>query len=350
MKSVLSKLLACVAWSAASMASLQAQELKEIRVLLPIERATTIYPLGVANELELFEEEGIKVTILSSETTVPYVAFLQNEEADIVMLDAAQIFQAAAAELPISVVYEAMQFAAEGIAVLAESSVQSVADLEGTTIGLASDRDLGTLKIALDTAGMTVDDVQTVVVGDAGPTMAIAFTDKTVAAVTASFNDWSIIEANNIDLRLITPKAVEDTPANSFVIFKNRAEELQPVLAGFLRAWAKGTLAGVMDKQVVAAMMRDWSPEEWEREEFGLALFDACLKLNSNKTELYGDVQPEIWKKVQAPMVRFGDITAEIDPGTFLDGSFIAEVNNFDRDELKAKIEAWRAANQDKIK
>ena len=166
----LPRLLACAATLAALSVAVptQAQDKKPINVLLPNENTTTLFPSIVARELGFFEDEGLDVTLLASDTTIPYVAFLMNNQADLVMLDAPQTFQAVKAQQPVAVVFEGMQYAPEVMIVREDSPIQSVADLKGKTIGLASDRDQITAQVALDTAGITID-VETVVVGDPGP-------------------------------------------------------------------------------------------------------------------------------------------------------------------------------------
>ena len=90
-------------------APLQAQELKDINIMVPNNNTTNLFPVIVARYLGWFEEEGLKVNYLDADTTIPYIAFLQNGQADAVMLDAPQTFQAVREKLPIRVVYEAMQ-------------------------------------------------------------------------------------------------------------------------------------------------------------------------------------------------------------------------------------------------
>ena len=252
----LGRLLACVAMVAALSvaAPMQAQDKKPINVLLPNENTTTLFPSTVARELGFFEDEGLDVTLLASDTTIPYVAFLMNNQADLVMLDAPQTFQAVNAQQPVAVVFEGMQYAPEVMIVREDSPIQSVADLRGKTIGLASDRDQITAQVALDTAGITIDEVQTVVVGDFGPVLARAVRDNTVDVVAAAANDLTVLEANDIPSRDITPPEVSENPANSFVIDKARIEELRPVVTAFLRAWAKGAEAAKIDRDAVAAM------------------------------------------------------------------------------------------------
>src|SRR5690606_6939391 len=129
-------------------------------------------------------DAGVKVNLLPSDTSVPYVAFLQNGDADLAMLDSGQVLQAANAGLPIKVLYEIYGFAPEGIVVTEDSPIQGLDDLKDVTIGLASDRDLITTIIALASVGTTMaeSNITTVVVGDSGPVLAAALRDGTIDA------------------------------------------------------------------------------------------------------------------------------------------------------------------------
>src|SRR5919112_144156 len=109
--------LAGAAFGLIALASIP-QGQKQINLLVPNENTTVFFPMIVARELGFFEDEGLNVNMLSSATTVPYVAFLSNRQADVAMLDAPQTLQAANAGLPISVVYEANQYAPEVVAVV----------------------------------------------------------------------------------------------------------------------------------------------------------------------------------------------------------------------------------------
>lgn len=345
----LPRLLACAATLAALSVAVptQAQDKKPINVLLPNENTTTLFPSIVARELGFFEDEGLDVTLLASDTTIPYVAFLMNNQADLVMLDAPQTFQAVKAQQPVAVVFEGMQYAPEVMIVREDSPIQSVADLKGKTIGLASDRDQITAQVALDTAGITIDEVETVVVGDSGPVLARAVRDNEVDVVAAAANDLTVLEANDIPSRDITPPEVSENPANSFVIHKDRIEELRPTVEAFLRAWAKGAEAAKVDRDAVAAMARHSVPEEWEVEAGGQALLDASMKMILPQTPKHGQPQPEVWTAIQGPYIKFGVIEAEIDPATFIDDSFYEAANDFDPAEVKAAIDEWKAANPD---
>jgi NitT/TauT family transport system substrate-binding protein len=348
----LGKLLACAATVAALSvaAQAQAQDLKPINVLIPNENTTTLYPNIVARELGFFEQQGVDVTLLASDTTIPYVAFLVNGQADLVMLDSAQTFQAINTKQPVKMIFEGMQYAPEVVMVREESDIKSIADLVGKTVGLASDRDQITVQIALDTAGITIDQVSTVVVGDSGPVLAKSVRDNDVDAVSAAANDLTVLQANGIAMRDITPVESSKNPANSFVIATDRIEELRPVVAAYLKAWAMGAEAAKIDRDAVAAMCRKSIPEEWESEEGGQALLDASMKMILPQTPKHGQPQPDVWKSIQTPYLKYKIIEAEIDPASFIDGSFYEEANNFDTAAIKTAIDAWKAANPDYLK
>ena len=332
----------------ASVASSQA--LDTINFLSANERTTSIYPQQVAQELGFFEAEGLEVNFLASATTIPYVAFLSNGDADLVMLDSAQVFQAVNTKQPISVIYEVMQFAPEGIAVKADSPIVGLADLKGKTVGLASDRDQITTIISLETVGLSIDDVTTVVVGDQGPILARSMIGGQIDAFAGGSNDLAAIEANDVAIRNITPAAVSQNPGNSIVIWNGRKDELRDSVTRFLRAWSMANMAAVLDIKTVAAIMNKTIPEQWENAPVGMKLMEtATYKTNLRRTRDFGEPQSDVWVKVQAPYIKLGEIDGPLDPVDFVDASFIKAANEFTTDQVKAALAKWKQENPDAL-
>ncbi len=322
-----------------------AQELTTVNMINPLPRSANFYPLIAGEALGYFAEEGVEVNLLPSSTSLPYIAFVINGQADIAMLDPTEVINAVATDAPIKMIYEVMQNAPEGIAVLADSEYQSIADLAGTTVGLVSDRDRNTMAFALGTEGLTIDDVTTVVVGEAGPTLASALGNGDVSAIAGAVPDWLALQANGIGIRLITPEEVTAIPANNFVVREDRIEELRPTVEAFLRAWSKGMWAASVDPDAVAAMAAAAVPEEWENPEFGREFLDASIGMNVSVTELLGDPQLDAWTALQPRLISVGAIQQEFDPASFIDSSFIEAANDWSREELEADVAAWRAEN-----
>ena len=350
---IVGKGLVGVALGAVALASaVQAQELKDFNFMSSNDSSCSPFPQMNAEVWGFWADEGVKVNLLSSETTVPYVAFLQNGDADLAMLDSAQVLQAVDNGLPIKVVYEAYQFAPEGIVVTEDSPIKSLADLKDVTIGMASDRDLITTLVAMDSIGATLEgnNITTVVVGDSGPVMAGALRDKTIDAFAGGSSDRAGIEAAGVKIRNITPAEVSRNPGNNFAGWGPTLEEKRPLITAFLRGWAKAQLAGPLDTKLTASACRTKIPEQFENIDTGLSMINNNVYgMQLRRTKNFGELQPDVWAVIQPPYVKLKEISKELDPATFLDSSFIEAANDFTTDEVKKRIYEWRDANKDKL-
>jgi NitT/TauT family transport system substrate-binding protein len=329
-----------------------AQDMKPINFMSSNHTTCSVYPQFVGEVLGFFAEEGVTVNMLNTNTTVPYVAFLQNGDADVAMLDSAQILQASQSGLPIKVVYEAYQYAPDGIYVLNDSPITNLSDLKDKTVGLASDRDLITTVIAVDSIDQTIEglNITTAVVGDSGPVLAKALLDGQIHAFAGSTTDQAGIEAAGVVTRSITPAEVLRNPGNSFTVWGPTMEEKREAITGFLRGWAKAQHSAVLDTKLAASACKTKVPEQFESDEQGLRLLNrATYMTNLRRTKEFGELQPDIWKSIQRPYVKQGEITAEIDPAQFLDSSFIEAANDFTTDDVKKNMNAWAEANSDKM-
>ncbi len=322
-----------------------AQDMTTVNMINPVPRSAVFYPLVVGETLGYFADEGVKVNLLPSDTSIPYVAFIQNGQADLSMLDPVETLTAVIAGAKINTVFEVMQNAPEGIAVLAGGKYKSMSDLVGTTVGLVSDRDLAFLQASLDVAGHSVDDVKTVVLGESGPVLAGAITGGDVSAIAGSVFDWAGLKANGIELDLITPKELLASPANTFAINVDMIEEKRGAIEGFLRAWSKGIYVSVDNPDVVEAMLRKAVPEEWEVEAAGKSLLEGVLPMNISTTKRFGDLQADVWTGIQPRLVSSGATSKEVDVSMFLNDTYIDAANDFDRAAVDADIAKWRADN-----
>jgi len=345
-------LLGATAGALAFGAVAQAQDLQPINVISPNDSTCGVYPQWNANVFGFWADSGVDVTILPSETTVPYVAFLQNGDATLVMLDSAQVLQAADNDLPIAVLYEAYNFAPEGIYVVSDSPIQGLTDLQDVTIGLASDRDLITTIIAMDSVRTTLDDnnITSVVVGDSGPVMATALRDGTIAAFAGSNADFAGIQAAGVSIRDITPPEVSRNPGNSWTAWAPTLEENREKIEGFLRGWAMAQHGGVVDTKLTASACRTQVPEEFENLETGLGLVTQNVYVQQlRRTKDYGELQPDVWQFIQGTYVKLDEISQEIPPDNFLDASFIEAANSWTLEQVKDGMAKWKAENPDQV-
>ncbi len=348
---ILSKAMLGAAVGALSFRSVaQAQELKNINFMSANDGSCSVFPQFVMQAFGYLEKEGYKVTLLDSDTSVPYVAFLSNGDADLAMLDAAETLAARSAGQDIKIVYETHQFAPEGIVVLADSPIQSLSELKGKTVGLAEQPDEITTQIALDSVGLSLDDVTTFVVGNQGPVMAMALRDKTIDAFAGGSSDRAAIEAQGVVFRNITPDAISKNPGNSLAVWGPTIEEKRPAIQAFVRAWAAAQTAGPLDIKAVVAACATFVPEQFENLDLGMKMINySAYTTQLRRTFFAGDLQPDVWSSIQPGYKKAGVIAEEVDPATFLDTSFQAGIRELTTEYIKEGIQSWKDANPDKI-
>jgi len=326
-------------------------EMLELNIITSNSASCGNYPQFIAPMLGITELNGIgEWNLLNSETTIPFVAFLDTNDAEFVMLDSAQVLQMADKKQPHSVVYEVYTFATEGIVVPADSPIKGLADLRDVTIGLASDRDQITTMITMDSIGETVEsrNIKTVVVGDSGPVMANALSSGQIDAFAGGSSDRGNIIAAGVQIRNITPPEVSANPANNWAMANARMEE--GFAEKFLRAWAMAQQTGPIDTKAVQSACRIAAPEQWEKPEVGAQIvYDQVYTYQVLRGKLRGELRPWVWEGIQGPYVKAGEISEFIPAERFLDDRFLEEANNWTTKEVVDIINKWKQENPDAL-
>ncbi|WP_191090122.1 ABC transporter substrate-binding protein [Histidinibacterium aquaticum] len=326
----------------AAAAPAAAQDITTLKILTPVPRTASWYPVLAGEALGYFEEAGIELELVPG-GDLPATSFLDNGTVDIASLDAPQVVQAQARGLDIDVVYEVMHGAVEGIYILEDSEAQSVADLEGTTVGIVGESDRALLVTALDIGGVPLDSVEIVVLGESAPLLANSLDGGQVAAIVGGPSDLVSLRSQDLAIRNILPDEIGDLPANSFAMDAERIEELRPMMEGFFEAWAKSVYAAEADPEAVAAMAKEAVPADWVREELGTLLLDLGMSLHVPDNGIYGELRSDVWTNLQEDLMAAGEIEEMVDNESFLNDDFIEAANSFDKEEVQADIEAWRA-------
>jgi NitT/TauT family transport system substrate-binding protein len=321
-----------------------AQDLTTLKILTPVPRTASWYPVLVGEALGYFEDAGIALELVPG-GDLPATSFIDNGTVDIASIDAPQAVQAQARGLDIDVVYEVMHGAVEGIYIPADSAVQSLSELSGSTIGIVGESDRSLLVTALDIAGVDPAGVEIVVLGESAPLLANSLSGGQVAAIVGGPSDLVSLRSQGLQIRNILPEEIGDLPANSYIVRADRIEELGPLLEGFFDAWAKSVHAGEADPEIVAAIAATAVPEDWINPELGTLLLDLGLSLHVPDNGIYGELRTDIWTNLQEDLMAAGEIDAMYDNAEFLNDRFIDAANGFDPAEVAADLEAWKAEN-----
>ncbi|SOE03322.1 ABC transporter substrate-binding protein [Blastococcus haudaquaticus] len=300
----------------------------------PTPESMAFYAYVVADELGFFEEEGLAVELAPSSEDVPTSTLVVSGNADIGIAGGAEVLFAAATGREIAAVYDVLTASAEGLVVPGDSDVQSVADLDGATIGMASDEERPLVGTALEAEGLSLDDVELVVVGTSGPTLANELQSGNLDAFAGSLLDFSAMQAAGIETRNITPDALDESPTQVMVVSREKLESDREAIEGFLRAYAKATHLGLEDPDRVEEILRERVPDEWQDEAFGEALFSAGLDLWHPVGDQYGELRPDAWSSLQDQLIAFGELDEPVDIDGIIDDSLLEAANDWDRDSV----------------
>lgn len=312
-----------------------------IDFLQPIPESIIFWPLLVSNELGYFADEGIEVNLLPG-GDLPETAFVDNGTADIASAGGPEVLQAMDAGADLVVVYDYWNIAAEGLVTLADAGL-SVQDLVGGTIGLVTDSDLATVTIIFDELGLDPSSVDTVVLGESPAILAESLESGDVHAIAGAIMDFIGMGAAGIDLVDISPEGFKASPTASFIVTPETLDNNSDCIEGFLRAWAKGTYAGIHNGENTMAIGRAAVPEEWEDEAVGSASYhESVAYQESVDGKDFGVVQTGVWQAVADQLIAAGELdAAEIDVDDFIDQSLVDGANSWDRSKVQVDIDGY---------
>lgn len=309
----------------------------------PTPPSLLFFPPIVAEELGFFADEGVTAKLAPAAEEIPMTTFIETGDADLALADLDEVAVGVAKGGDYEVVFSPQHSATEGTVVPAGSPIQRFGQLAGRTVGLASEENTGIFEAQLKAAGVSADAVETVVVGTSGPTVANALSSNEIDAYTAAVSDFTVLQANGIALRNITPPQLAALPGNPMMTSPETLESKREAMVGFLRAWAKAQYVGLVNREVVEKIVRKEVPEEWRKEEVGEAALTQSIELVRPRGDLIGDLRPEVWKNGQELLASVGIIEQTAPVDQILNDELIKEINDFDRAEVEARAKEYAA-------
>ena len=315
-----------------------------IGFLQPIPESIIFWPLITANALGYFEDEGMQVELLPG-GELPETAFVDNGTADIATAGGPEVMQALDAGANLKVLYDYWNVAAEGLVTLADGP-DNPADVK--TVGLVTDSDQATVEIIWTSLGVDPASVNTVMLGESPAILAESLENGSVDAIAGAIIDFIGMQAAGIDIKDIAPADFKASPSASFIVTPSTIEENGECIEGFLRAWAKGTYAGLANPEVTQAMGKAAVPEEWEDEAAGVASYDQSVAAQEpvGSDGVFGVVQRDVWQSQADELISIGELDADsLDVGSFVDERFVDGANDWDRADVEADMQAWADAN-----
>lgn len=292
----------------------QAQDLREITVVLPHPGAIGHYPMHVAICEGYFAKEGLKVTIQAVDGSGQVVQAIAAGQGDIGAPGPGPLMAARAQGVDLVFIYNHFARSQFGIMVPADSPANDLQALKGKVIGVgtADGAEVSFARGMLDDAGMVENkDYTFLVVGDAGPAV-VAFQRGDIVAHAGATADAAILSMRGLKVRDITPPKFQGYFGNGYVTTGKFLKENPRVLEAFGRALVRGAKFGQDDanREAVLACSAKGNPQEAEDRKLLEALFDN-IKIRITPTDPakgWGYNHPEQWEAWHNSLVKSGTL------------------------------------------
>jgi ABC-type nitrate/sulfonate/bicarbonate transport system substrate-binding protein len=316
-------------------------------VASPVPNSLFTFNEVVARELGFYEEEGITVELEALSDQINAAALIDNGNADLALISASDALAGATRSDNLRLPYDERTGGTSfiyGIVVPEGSEYEELTDLEGATIGLASaEQDLALLASALKHAGMSLEDVDHVVVGPGGPSVAESLRKGRIDAYTGTLADFAAFAEAGLPTENLIPETLEGLPVGGYAVHADALGEDTDAVK-FLRAVAKGTFVAIERPEVAAAVTKKVDPETWREPELAQFLIEGLVEtLVPFDGETFGEIKIDRWQSAQDLLVEVGALNEEVDLDSFLVEEWIAEINDWDRDQVLEQADAWLA-------
>ena len=295
-----------------------AQDLRDVTFVQPSPSAINSFPVFVAIGEGYFAEEGLNVTVESINGSSAVLQALAAGQAEFGRPGPGPVLAARARGEDAVFIYNVAARSNFGVVVRADSDIQGPEGLRGKVIGTgtADGAEVGFARNVMAGSGLTEGtDYEFLTVGDGGPAT-VGFTTGAMDAYSASTADAAILNQRGMAVRDITPGEFARFFGNGIATMGNVIENDPEMVAGFVRAFARGHAFALDDanRDTVLAHLKDANPQEGEDVQFQSALFDAVRSktIPVDMTNGLGYQPPEVWEEWQDSLVSGGDLAAPL--------------------------------------
>ncbi|MDP2121106.1 MAG: ABC transporter substrate-binding protein [Hoeflea sp.] len=248
---VLGRIAAAAAATALAMmaAAVSAQDLVKFNGVTAQGGPTAqMFPIFMAQEMGYYKEEGLDVTLNYSKGSSDAARQLAAGNVDWGIFSSAATMQTVQRGFPLKAIMQVYYPDTFDIVVPADSSIQTMADMKGKTIGLSdlAGGEVPMTRASIVEAGLQEGvDVKLVVAGEGDPTTIRSFETDRIQAYAGAKRDLLLIPAQGIETRSITPSAIAAFPGDALSVRAETFESDPELLVKFVRATLKGRQWGM---------------------------------------------------------------------------------------------------------
>jgi NitT/TauT family transport system substrate-binding protein len=252
------------------------------------------------------------------------------------------------------VYYTAYQGNIYGIAVPADSPVQTLADLKGKKIGVISMASGGVMvaKELAKAAGLDPErDVSIVVAGEGAQTAAMV-RGRQVDALSQFDTQYAMVENAGVKLRLLDTRAIDRYPSNGFLALEETLKSRRKEAVALARGYARGTVFTIANPEAAIRILWEVYPQTRPTgKDEATALRDdtrvleariANWRLEKAGVKRWGENSEANYAAYAEFMLKTGVIKQPVEGRDLITNELIEEINRFDAEQVAAEARAYK--------
>ena len=313
-------------------------------------------PFAVAMKMGWFRQEGLDIEIVPLPGSTDCVKAVATGEVPVALPSVEPLANGRPQGVKAKIFYTAYQTNGYGIAVPADSPIQSPSELRGKSIGVTSLASAGVVVARAQVAAAGLDparDVQIVVAGEGAQTAAMV-RNRQVDALSQFDTQYALVENAGVRVRYLDRRDIERFPGNGFLATEESLRTRQKDLVGLARAYAKGTIFTIANPEAAVRIVYEVFPQtkptgkdEATAVREDLKVLEARMphyRLEPAGVKRWGENSEVNYRDYVDFLVKWGVITQKVPTSDLITNDLIDEVNRMDVGKIAAEAKAYRYA------
>ncbi len=311
-------------------------------------------PFAIATKMGWYEKMGVKVELVPLPGSGDCAKFVATGETLLALPSVEPVIVMRAQGAKIKTYYTAYLGNIYGLAVPAESKIESMKDLKGKkigVIGMASASAIIVRALAKE-EGMDPDkDISVVVAGEAGQTAAL-MRNGSVDALSQFDTQYALVENAGVKLRRLKHPSIDKFPSNGFIALESTLKDKRKEAVAIAQGYAMGTLFALNNPEAAIRILWDmWPQTKSTSKDEATALKQDISTLNARAVswrlesvgaKKWGENLVSNYQAYFDWLLANGTVKEKASAEDALDNSLLDDVNKFDQAAVIKAAKEWK--------
>jgi NitT/TauT family transport system substrate-binding protein len=311
-------------------------------------------PFAIATKMGWYAKDGIKVELVPLPGSTDCVKNVATKEVPYSLPSVEPLAIIRAQGVKAKIFYTAYQGNIYGIAVPEQSTIKSITDLKGKSIGVTSMASGGVIiaRALAANAGMNPDsDIRIVVAGEGAQTAALLRTGQ-VDALSQFDTQYALVENAGVNLRMLDTKEIDRYPSNGFLALEETLQFHRKEAVALAQGYAKGTVFAIANPEAAVRILWDVYPQTKPTgKDEATALRDDVKtlearirnwKLDKAGVSRWGENSETNYAAYSAFLQKWGVVKEKVPASDLVTNDLVSEVNDFDQAMVSAEARTYK--------